>query len=161
MARVTFAIVLVFALAGAACPSVAAAGGPAPPLLAPSAATTFEPIARSPTFVSLLRKRRNALLERNLGWGFAGFGFAALACGGVLFGTSYAEDVRFEAGSTNRTAGLIVMAAGLALLIPGAVMSVHGQKLVAENDWRLRLMVLSPVVAPLPGGAFVGAQMRF
>jgi hypothetical protein len=137
---------------------------PVPPRLLQrtSSAGPSPPPAASSTVADALRARRRiALLERNLGWGLSGVGFVGLACGGVLFVTSYASDVRFDEGATSRTSGLIAIGAGIGFLIPGVILAVVGQRRLTEIDWRLREVIVAPTVAAIPGGAALGVSGRF
>jgi hypothetical protein len=68
--------------------------------------------------------------------------------------------VRFDQGAGYLLSGATCVAIGIALIVPGAIIAVHGQNRLVDVDWRLRLLQTAFVV-PRPDGALVGARLAF
>ena len=98
---------------------------------------------------------RSARIQRDLGWGLAGTGVAAIACGiaTVVFG--FHDERGYTQGVVDVTAGAATTAVGLALAIPGVVLALRGQDRIADALW------LRTVVTPAAGGVVGGLRISF
>lgn len=100
---------------------------------------------------------RAARIERNVGWGLAAAGIALVAAGGIAVGYAARDNVMtFEQHVGEAIAGGAAMAVGLALAVPGAVLSLRGQDAMTDVTWRLRA-----VVAPSRDGAMAALRVDF
>lgn len=135
-------------------------------LAAPARAEPFDPSdpadpVPGPLVEKLRWKRRLAGVERAAGWTIAGAGFVTIACGVVLFATSYSPLLHFEEGAANRSNGLITTAVGIGVLAPGLLLAFVGQRHITDLDWRLKELAVQPLAGPIPGGFLVGTRLRF
>ena len=108
----------------------------------------------------LLRSYRSARVERRTGWALTGVGLSAMAAGVAVLAYG------LEYGLYNQIfdvvlSGSLSLAVGAALAITGATLSVHGQDRLTEAEWRLRGLVVVPMVVPLRDGVAAGARFRF
>ena len=126
----------------------AAAGTPAPGT--PSA------IARSEVPDEKLAQRlRAARIQRNIGWGLAGVGIAALVAGAGTIAFGFHDERGFSQGVIDVIAGGATVAAGLALALPGVVLAMRGQEGITEVLW------LRAFVAPGASGVSSGVLLVF
>jgi hypothetical protein len=100
---------------------------------------------------------RAARVERNIGWGLAAAGTALVAAGAIAVGYAARDNVMtYEQHVGEAIGGAAAMSIGLALAIPGAVLSFRGQDAMAEVTWRWKL-----AIAPTRDGAMAAIGVRF